>query len=177
MPEQKRDRPAGGSGTAPTSLGCDNGKGTGPLSHDHLTATAEANEAAALGAMLIDDEARQGVPSMLDPDSFDREAHRVVYGAVLAVLADGDTPDPLTVTAKLAERGRLDEVGGPVGVSDLSDMRTCPVPQSWPAYATVVAREARRRRGIVTLRRALDRLERGEDPGVVASDLCGEVAP
>ena len=172
MPEQKRDRPAGGSGTAPTSLGCDNGKGTGPLSHDHLTATAEANEAAALGAMLIDDEARQGVPSMLTPDDFHREAHRVVFAAIVAVLEDGIVPDVLTVTTKLATRRQLDEVGGPVAVSDLSDMRTCPVPQSWPAYATVVAREARRRRGIVTLRRALDRLERGEDPAVVASELA-----
>ena len=143
---------------------------------DTLTGVAHAAEAAVLGAMLLDADARHGVPSMLDPDSFDREAHRTVYGAVLAVLEDGDTPDPLTVTAKLAERGRLDEVGGPVAVSDLSSMAVCPVPASWPAYATVVAREARRRRGIVTLRVALDRLERGEDPEVVAWGLRGKVA-
>ena len=114
---------------------------------------------------------------MLTPDDFHREAHRVVFAAIVAVLEDGHVPDVLTVTTKLATRRQLDEVGGPVAVSDLSDMRTCPVPQSWPAYSTVVAREARRRRGIATLRRALVRLEAGEDPGVVASDLCGEVAP
>ena len=173
MPDPTSDPRTGTGARAEGQTGQDDHpQSTSALSHDHLTATAHAAEAAVLGAMLLDDDARQGVPSMLTPDSFDREAHRTVYGAVLSVLADGVTPDPLTVTAKLAERGRLDEVGGSLGVSDLCGIDVCPVPASWPAYATVVRREHRRRRGIVTLRRALERLERGEDPAVVASELA-----
>ena len=171
MPDTKRNRPAG-NGAAPTSSGRDSGKRTAPVCPDHLTATAEAAEAAALGALLLDDDARAGVPAMLTPDSFHREAHRVVFAAALAVLEDGVRPDPLTVTAKLAERGQLDEVGGPLGVSDLADMQTCPTPASWPSYCTVVVRETRRRAGIRLLRRALARLEAGEDPGQVAAELA-----
>ncbi len=132
-------------------------------------------EAAVLGAMLLDNGARQGVPSMLTPEDFDREAHRAVFVAVLAVIEDDAIPDPLTVTAKLAEQGQLDAVGGPVGVSDLCDMATCPTPASWSTYAQTVAREARRRRGIRTLERALDRLHSGEDPGAVAAEMAVSV--
>lgn len=174
MSSEKRDRPAG-NGAAPETSGGDGHKGTAPVRPDPAPTTTERVEAAVLGAMLLDDEARTGVPTMLAPDDFARDAHRTAYVAILAVLADGHTPDVLTVTAKLAEHGHLDTVGGPVGVADLCDMDTCPTPASWAAYGALVAREARRRRGIRRLRAALDRLEAGEDPSVVAADLCGEV--
>lgn len=172
MPDTKRNRPVAGGGSQGLTGPDDQPQPTAALSLDHLTATAEQAEAAVLGAMLLDDDARQGVPAMLHPDHFYRDAHRVVYGAILAVLEDGVTPDTLTVTAKLATTGQLDEVGGPLALSDLCGMAVCPVPASWPAYCTTVAREARRRAGIRLLRRALDRLEQGEDPAVVAADLA-----
>ena len=89
--------------------------------------------------------------------------------AVLALIADGIAPDTLTVTDRLATRGELDHVGGPLAVADLTGMATCPTPASWPAYATVVGREARRRRGVRLLSDALARLHAGEDPATVAA--------
>ena len=171
MPEPKRNRPAG-NGAAPKTSGQDTRKGSAPDPLETLTATAHAAEAAVLGAMLLSPDAAAGVPAMLDADAFHRDAHRTVYAAVLALIADGIAPDTLTVTDRLATRGQLDHVGGPLAVADLTDMATCPTPASWPAYATVVAREARRRRGVRLLSDALARLHAGEDPATVAEDLA-----
>jgi len=175
MPEPKRNRPAG-NGAAPKTSGQDSRNGSAPDPLETLTATAHAAEAAVLGAMLLSPDAAAGVPAMLDADAFHRDAHRTVYAAVLALIAEGTAPDTLTVSDKLATRGQLDHVGGPLAVADLTGMATCPTPASWPAYATVVAREARRRRGIRLLDQASARLKAGEDPALVANGLCAEVA-
>jgi replicative DNA helicase len=132
----------------------------------------DSAEAAVLGAMILSVEARIGALELLSAADFDRPAHRVVFEAVSALHHDGVPVDPVTVNDRLAASGRLDEVGGLGAVYGLTALEGCPVPASWPTYATIVAREARRRRGITVLRRALARLEAGEDPAVVAADLA-----
>ena len=129
-------------------------------------------EAAFLGALILNPEARAGIASLVGPDDFLRDGHRQVFVAIMGMHDTGQPVDVITLTDRLATTGQLDTVGGPLGVSDLCSMDVCPTPASWACYGTVVAREARRRRGIATLSRALDRLRSGEDPAVVASELA-----
>ena len=138
---------------------------------DHREDSAEAAEAALLGSLLLSPEACAGIGALVTADDFSRDAHRQVYLAVQELHAQGQPVDTVTVTDCLARRGQLDTAGGPLGVSLLASMEVCPVPASWAAYGTVVAREARRRRLVVELTRALRRLEAGEDPDVVRSEV------
>jgi replicative DNA helicase len=79
---------------------------------------------------------------------FDREAHRVVFEAIAALVADDITVDPVTVILRLAETGRLEWVGGAAAVHGLASVDACPVPANWRNYARTVWREADRRRQI-----------------------------
>lgn len=134
---------------------------------------ADLAEAAVLGAMMLSSEARDGVPTQLSADDFDRPAHRTLFEAVCRMHAAGQPVDHVTLGLELFHRGQLDEVGGTVALHELTDPVAVPAPSSWPAYATVVGREARRRRAIAKLEAALDRLRAGEDPAVVASWVGG----
>lgn len=142
---------------------------------DTLAPTADAAEAAYCGALILNHEARLEIDQLVGPDDFVREAHRQVFVAIRDLHNAGDPVDVVTVTDRLAVTGHLDECGGPLAVSDLSSMAVCPSPASFAVYGTIVAREARRRRGIAVLRQAIARLEAGEDPAVVAAELRLEV--
>ena len=146
---------------------------TAPLT-DGPPPTVEQAEAAVLGAMIASADALTGVCQMLAAGGhlFARPAHRTLFEVLEQMHLDGHPVDTVTVTDRLAILGKLDEIGGPLGVTDLTDPATCPTPASWPSYCTIVLREARRRRGIKVLREALARLEAGEDPAVIADELA-----
>ena len=133
-------------------------------------ATHEA-EAALLGAMIERADARKAAVDQLTPDAFDREAHRAVFVTLAAMHADGIHVDPVTVNDELALRGRLDEAGGLAAVWTLVAIEGCPVPEAWRSYLAIVDREASRRQTVRQLRRAIERLEAGEDPANVRSGL------
>jgi replicative DNA helicase len=133
--------------------------------------TVDLAEAAVLGAMLIYRPALEGAVAMLTGEDFDRPAHRLVFEAAAAMHAEDVPVDPVTLTVRLADDGRLEEAGDAGFASDLTDPLVVPCPTSWAAYARLVQREGRRRRGIRVLRRALVRLEAGADPDTIATEL------
>ena len=143
--------------------------------HEDTTRHALAAEVALVGAMAQSSEARTHAVRMIDPGDFTREAHRVLFATICELHAEGSPVDNITINDRLIETGKLDEAGGLVGIFDCTSLEGCPIIASWPTYATIVAREARRRRGITKLTRAIERLEAGEDPAVVAGEL-GAVA-
>ena len=168
MPDNMNRRPACDGTAAEGQTGRD----------DRLDDTSEpcptlAAEAAVLGAMLLSSEARDGVPRTVGPEDFHRHAHRVLFEAICRIHAAGEPVDAITVGCELHFRDQLDEVGGVVVLHELSDPIATPAPSSWPAYATIVGREGRRRRTIAKLRTAIDRLQAGEDPAVVARWIGG----
>jgi replicative DNA helicase len=133
--------------------------------------TTDLAEAAVLGAMLVHRPALEGAAAMLTGDDFARTAHRLVFDTAAAMHAEAVPVDTVTLTLRLADADRLDEAGGAGFASELTDPVACPAPTSWRAYAEVVQREGRRRRGIAVLRRALVRLEAGADPDTIATEL------
>ena len=133
---------------------------------------AHAAEAAILGCMILSSAARTGAVDLLDPDDFDREAHRTLFDVLDKMHTAEEHVDPVTTNDRLATSGLLDEVGGGAAVWHLVDPLACPSPAAWKVYAEIVAREGRRRRGIRVLRRAIERLEAGEDPATVAAEMA-----
>ena len=101
-------------------------------------------EVSVLGASLISRSAASDVVEALKPDDFYRNAHRVVFESVTELTAAGEAVDTVTVTEWLARRDRLDEVGGPAALHDL----TVAVPTAANAsyYARIVRDNALRRR-------------------------------
>ncbi|MFI9240816.1 replicative DNA helicase [Streptomyces sp. NPDC053079] len=77
----------------------------------HSTHDVEA-EKAVLRAMLRSLEAIADVVEVLRGDDFYRPGNELIYNAILSVYADGDTPDPASVAARLTQRKELDKAGG-----------------------------------------------------------------
>jgi len=140
--------------------------------HRDITGPSESAEAALLGSMIINCDARSGALDVPTKADFDNEAHRVIFITVAAMHADGSDVDQLLVNDRLCAAGQIDHVGGLDAVWHLTSIEGCPCTWSWESYAQIVKRESRRRRGIATLGSALERLQSGEDPAVIASELA-----
>src|SRR2546426_11853823 len=76
--------------------------------------TPWSNEAeqAVLGAMLLDQDAALKAAELLDDTMFYREAHRLLFRAMVALTERGDVIDPVTLRDELVRRGDLDRAGG-----------------------------------------------------------------
>lgn len=77
-------------------------------------------EEAVLGALMLEKDAYSSVCDMLKPDSFYFPANRKIFEAIQALGASNQPIDMLTVTEQLRHNGELDNVGGPVFVSELT---------------------------------------------------------
>lgn len=79
-------------------------------------------EAAVIGAALL--SARVIEPVRVDEgltaDRFYRDRHRHIWAAIEHLADQGDTIDLLTVTGRLADQGKLDDVGGRRGLEALT---------------------------------------------------------
>src|SRR5438477_12664256 len=71
-----------------------------------------AAEEAVLGSLLIDRDAIIKIAPFLRLDDFYREAHGLIYQAVLDLYGRREPGDPVTLSAELERNGRLEAVGG-----------------------------------------------------------------
>ena len=107
------------------------------LTYGHIMPQALEMEKAVLGALMIDKEAYLEVCNLLRPDSFYEPRNQTVYEAIQRLSMDDSPVDVLTVTDKLEKMGKLDEVGGPVYITELSSMVATSANIEY--YANVVA--------------------------------------
>ena len=91
-----------------------------PLELAHVQPQAPEIEKAVLGALMIDRDAYMEVSNLLCVESFYEPRNQMVYEAIVKLSADENPVDVLTVTDKLAKMGKLDEIGGPGYIADLS---------------------------------------------------------
>lgn len=77
-------------------------------------------EEAIIGACLIEQGAIPLVADKLRPEMFYVLRHQVIYAAILAMYHAGMKIDILTVKEELSHRGKLEEAGGPFGITQLS---------------------------------------------------------
>ena len=79
-------------------------------------------EQAVLGAMLIDKEAIAKASEILTSNDFYREAHRVIFNAMLELYNKNEAVDMVTVTEILKRDNKLEDIGGIAYITSLANV-------------------------------------------------------
>jgi replicative DNA helicase len=77
-------------------------------------------EEAVLGALMLERDALTDVIDILKVDTFYKEAHQRIYGAITQLFANSEPVDLLTVKNQLLKTGELDMVGGAIYLAELT---------------------------------------------------------
>ena len=93
-------------------------------------------EQGVLGSMLLDRDAIARAIEGLRADDFYRDAHRVIFQAMVELFERGEPVDLITVTNRLAVSGKLEDVGGPTYVASLPNV--VPTAANVDFYANIV---------------------------------------
>ncbi len=101
-------------------------------------------EQCVLGGILIEDRALLKVVETISPEDFYKEAHGIIYRAMLELFDRNEPQDILTVSNLLKSKGVLDDVGGVAYLGELAE--TIPVASNISYYAKIVRDKAVLRR-------------------------------
>jgi len=118
-------------------------------------------EQAVLGAMLMDEDAVAVALEMLEPGSFYKEAHRILFETIEALFGEHKAVDLVTLSEALKANGRLDQVGGLSYVTGLTTV--VPTTANIQYYARIVREKA-------TLRHLIGAATRIVEEGYEAQD-------
>lgn len=77
-------------------------------------------EEAVLGALMLEKDALTAVIDILKPESFYKETNKEIYAAIVDLFHNSEPVDLLTVTNQLRKNGKLELVGGPYRVTELT---------------------------------------------------------
>ena len=88
----------------------------------HLQPQAPELEKAVLGALLVEQDAYSIVSDILKPQSFYEHRHQLIYEAVQRLSFEQRPVDVLTVMNELERTNNLEDAGGPVYLTQLSEM-------------------------------------------------------
>ena len=77
-------------------------------------------EASVLGAMMIEKEAVAKAVELLTPPVFYLKAHQLIFEAMVSLFESGEAIDTVTVYEELKKREQVDEIGGAVYLSKIS---------------------------------------------------------
>ncbi|MCU0544641.1 MAG: replicative DNA helicase [Oscillatoriaceae cyanobacterium Prado104] len=110
---------------------------------DVMPTNIEAEEAI-LGGILIDPEAISRIAEILRPEFFSIAAHQTIYRTALDLFFQGQPTDLMTVTTLLADRNRLEQIGGQTKLAQLVDRTVSAV--NIDQYAILVEDKYQRRR-------------------------------
>lgn len=97
-------------------------------------------EISVLGGLLIDKDAIIQVADIVTPDDFYKEAHSHIFGAMRDLYARHEPIDILTISSKLEERGKLEQVGGRSYIASLAN--AVGTASNIAYYANLVQRKA-----------------------------------
>ena len=97
-------------------------------------------EQCVLGSILLQQGALVKILELLIPDDFYREAHKIIFRAMVALFEKNEPQDIITVTNLLNDRNQLDAAGGPAYLSTLTDI--VPVAANITYYAQIIRAKA-----------------------------------
>ncbi len=89
--------------------------------HGKLPPQAIDLEEAVLGAIMLEKNALTAVIDILKPEVFYKDTHQIIFDAIISLFNKSEPVDILTVTQELKKSGKLDLVGGPYYISQLSN--------------------------------------------------------
>jgi len=93
-------------------------------------------EQSVLGALMIDKNAIAAIDDMLFAEDFYKNAHSMIYGAILKLWEDNQPIDILSVTTELKRTKKLKDVGGSSYLADI--VNTVPTASHVTHYAKIV---------------------------------------
>jgi replicative DNA helicase len=97
-------------------------------------------EQCVLGSILLQQGALVKVLELVTPEDFYREAHKIIFMAMVALFEKNEPQDIITVTNVLKDKNQLDAVGGPAYLSNLTDI--VPVAANIIYYAQIIRSKA-----------------------------------
>lgn len=89
-----------------------------------------------LGGILIEDQALLKVIEFLRPEDFYKEAHSIIYDAILDLFNRNEPQDLVTVHNALKAKGKLEAVGGAAYLAEITE--TMPVAANIGYYGKIV---------------------------------------
>ncbi len=108
--------------------------------YGHLQPQALEAEKVVLGALMIDKDAYAVVCEILRPESFYEPRNQKVYAAIRDLSMAESPVDLITVTEQLARNGTLEDVGGPVYITELSSRVSTSANIEY--YASIIAQKS-----------------------------------
>ena len=106
---------------------------------DRLPPQNTEAEQSVLGALMLDKDAIIRVSDFLSPEDFYRGAHAVIYETMLELFEQNEPIDLLSVSNKLEEKGKLEEIGG---ISYLTELiNSVPSAANVVHYAKIVRKK------------------------------------
>ncbi len=112
---------------------------------DRMPPHSEEAEMSLLGSMILDHEVvNEVVPLVSQPDAFYREAHGVIFSALLRLHERHQSGDLVQLTEALKDQAVLEDVGGPEYLVRLAE--SVPSAVNAPYYARIVREKHQLRR-------------------------------
>ena len=105
-------------------------------------------EQAVLGTLLIQDKSLLKIVEILSAEDFYRDAHKVIFEAMVTLFEQREPHDLITVTGLLSDQNRLERIGGPAYLASLTDV--IPFTGTLVHHATIIRKKAILRRLIQT---------------------------
>ncbi len=96
-------------------------------------------ECSLLGALLMDESAAARVADQVEPRDFYKSKHRFIYECVVELFERSEPIDVLTVSNRLAEKEKLEEIGGRSYLTDL--VNSVPTSAHALEYAKIIQRK------------------------------------
>lgn len=101
-------------------------------------------EQSLLGALLMDKDAIEKIADLITADDFYKEAHRLIYFAVVDLYEKREPIDALSLTNRLEEKGQIEDVGGRSYLIGL--VNSVPTASNIVHYANIIQKKATLRR-------------------------------
>src|SRR3990167_4384635 len=105
-------------------------------------------EQSVLGSLMLDKDAIIKIADLLKAGDFYKDDHNLIYEMMLELYEDREPIDVLSLSNKLEEKGKLDQIGGSSYLASL--VNSVPSASNVTHYAKVVQKKATLRRLIAT---------------------------
>jgi len=135
------------------------------------------SERSVLGAMLRSSTAVNTATERLRPEDFSDPAHREIFSCMLALALGSRKVDLVTLDAELTRRGKLDFIGGPAKLVEVS--QSVPSAANVNAYIDIVL-EKSKLRGVLAIAEAITRRANKDDADAdklieLIEGACGDI--
>ena len=119
-----------------------------PLDPHRLPPQNLEAEQCVLGSILLQQGALVKILELVTPLDFYRDAHKIIFSAMVALFEKNEPQDIITVTNILKDKNQLEEIGGPAYLANLTDI--VPVAANIIYYAQIIRSKSILRRLILT---------------------------